>query len=233
MQRANLTWSEVWKAHDYSDQDLRSRKATYKLGFFEKCLRQRLPAQPRVLDVGCGSGAWINAILNVWPNAMIVGIDVSEEAISRARQLVEIYPGQVQLLNIDLESYSPPEEGFDPVLCIGVLEHSTNWQAFTGKLQAALGRAGALLSIHSGSHSPFPIERRLRQFLGRWPFGPQSEASKGDMVRLAANIGLRVLKASSIPCNEDRALSMLDRLWNRLSGGGRYIAILATRDNNG
>lgn len=68
--------------------------------------------QSVVLDAGCGSNCHI-----VYPeNVYLVGIDNCEEAIRRNTQVREAVIG-------DLQTYSLPEERFDLITCIDVVEH--------------------------------------------------------------------------------------------------------------
>jgi ubiquinone/menaquinone biosynthesis C-methylase UbiE len=49
-------------------------------------LAGRLAAGIRVLDVGCGSGRIMIRLAEIYPNSRFVGVDLSAEAIQRARQ---------------------------------------------------------------------------------------------------------------------------------------------------
>jgi ubiquinone/menaquinone biosynthesis C-methylase UbiE len=48
---------------------------------------EAVPPPSRVLDVGTGSGAAARAAAEVWPNAEIVGVDVSAGMVAEARRL--------------------------------------------------------------------------------------------------------------------------------------------------
>jgi 2-polyprenyl-3-methyl-5-hydroxy-6-metoxy-1,4-benzoquinol methylase len=48
-------------------------------------LTDRLAAGIRVLDVGCGSGRIMNRLAELYPNSQFTGIDLSREAIGKAR----------------------------------------------------------------------------------------------------------------------------------------------------
>lgn len=62
---------------------------------------------PRVLDVGTGSGAIALAIADEHPGARVTGIDVSDEALSLARENSARTGVAIELLEIDLLSGLP------------------------------------------------------------------------------------------------------------------------------
>ncbi|MET9784461.1 class I SAM-dependent methyltransferase [Nocardiopsis alba] len=82
----------------------------------------RLGSAPRILDIGCGLGAWILRALELHPDAHGVGIDISRKYMDRAvadaerRGLGERFVGHVgDAWDMDLS-----EEGFDLVICVGL-----------------------------------------------------------------------------------------------------------------
>lgn len=72
-------------------------------------------AAPRVLDVGTGSGAVALAIADEHPGARVTAIDVSEEALSLARENAERTGLAVELLCHDLFA-GLPGDGWDLVV---------------------------------------------------------------------------------------------------------------------
>lgn len=71
-----------------------------------------------VLDVGCGNGAKLGALLAAVPIPEVCGIDVSAEAVRLAQ---EAHPrGEFRVLDITRERWG---RTFDLVLCCDVLEH--------------------------------------------------------------------------------------------------------------
>jgi len=70
---------------------------------------------PRVLDVGAGSGAVALALADEHPGARVTAIDVSEEALSLARENAELTGLAVELLCHDLFA-GLPGDGWDLVV---------------------------------------------------------------------------------------------------------------------
>ncbi|MFL7810719.1 MAG: methyltransferase domain-containing protein, partial [Anaerolineae bacterium] len=83
----------------------------------------RTEAPIRVLDLGCGTGLEIAAILERAPNARIVGIDLSKRMLDKLRERYAARMDQITLREasyLDLPAY---EEGYDYVLAVMTLHH--------------------------------------------------------------------------------------------------------------
>ncbi|WP_030882279.1 SAM-dependent methyltransferase [Streptomyces sp. NRRL S-1868] len=93
----------------------------------ERLLRHALPATGgRVLDLGCGQGAWLLRALELVPGLVAEGVDVSEEALERARAAAEA-AGTAHRLTLrrgaaDTEAAALADAGdgpgYDTVLCV-------------------------------------------------------------------------------------------------------------------
>lgn len=78
----------------------------------------RLAAGSRILDVGCGSGVPVARALAT-AGHHVVGVDISEVQISRARELVP----DAEFINADAMSLDFPPESFDAVVSLYALIH--------------------------------------------------------------------------------------------------------------
>lgn len=72
-----------------------------------------------ILDYGCGRGRWINLLLDIFPNAEITGVDISDGAIKKAE---EIFPSY-RFYSFDGETAPFDNDSFDLIFCYHVLEH--------------------------------------------------------------------------------------------------------------
>jgi 2-polyprenyl-6-hydroxyphenyl methylase/3-demethylubiquinone-9 3-methyltransferase len=99
-----------------------------------KRLSRRLPSSGRLLDVGCGIGVLDYAIGRDNPDLRVVGIDISEDSIARAREhhaLPNVSFAAKSLQSVDGE--------FDCVLFVDVFHHVPPAQ-HEGLLRAARER---------------------------------------------------------------------------------------------
>ncbi len=79
-----------------------------------------LPAGRRALDVACGAGR--NAVCLARHSWSVTGCDLSIEGLGRAGLLARENGVALDLLCVDLESFSPPPESFDLIICFFYLQ---------------------------------------------------------------------------------------------------------------
>ena len=99
------------------------------------------PQQPlRVLDVGCGDGRLTAAIAQA--GFVVVGIDVAEEPLRRAR---ELHPGiDVRLVPVDRD-WAFEDASFDVVWAGETIEHASDTAGWLSELRRVLRSGGSLL----------------------------------------------------------------------------------------
>jgi SAM-dependent methyltransferase len=93
----------------------------------------RRPARPRVLDVGCGNGAFLMGLLQ-HHDAEAWGLDIARGALDQLARL----DGRLRLVAGELHQADLPEEHFDLITLWHALEHD-------GDPVGVLRRAGQLL----------------------------------------------------------------------------------------
>jgi 2-polyprenyl-3-methyl-5-hydroxy-6-metoxy-1,4-benzoquinol methylase len=77
----------------------------------------------RVLDVGCGTAEYLMSAAKRNPDIHFIGIDESEAAIKIAKGYKEkMKLGNVELKSMDINSMVVKDEGFDYIVCSGVIE---------------------------------------------------------------------------------------------------------------
>ncbi len=99
----------------------------------------------RVLDIGSGTGHWIDFYRNIYRAAHVTGVELTPQMASYLRQK---YDGAVQILEADISDQPPPIEPVDIVSAIGVMFHITDddrWRKAIGNLAAVLKPGGLML----------------------------------------------------------------------------------------
>ncbi len=77
----------------------------------------------RILDLGCGSGHRLVGLAKQFPDGRFTGLDLSENSLKTALQLVEKYEANnVQLVNESLTEYVAHSK-YDLIVSTGVLHH--------------------------------------------------------------------------------------------------------------
>ena len=92
-----------------------------------------------MLDVGCGNGSLLLALRDIWPQAMLKGIDPSRESVTHARAAgIDAVPGRLEETAIGT---------FDLVISVNVIEHTPAPVRFVESLAAALAPGGTLVLV--------------------------------------------------------------------------------------
>jgi len=132
-----------------------------------------LPPPGRVLDLGTGTGVVAKALAERYPEAEVVGIDLSPGMIDQARrQLPSGLEGRVRFEVGDASALDCPDGDFELVVL-------SNMIPFFGELARITAPGGTLvLSFSRGDETPIyvPFER-LREELGRRGFAEFAEFS--------------------------------------------------------
>jgi len=99
---------------------------------------------PRVLDIGCASGALLGYMGQSWERS---GIEPGAEAARAARERgVDILGATIDALGDD--------RAFDVILAIDVLEHLTDPGAFVARVRRALAPGGVLVALTGDTGAP-------------------------------------------------------------------------------
>jgi 2-polyprenyl-3-methyl-5-hydroxy-6-metoxy-1,4-benzoquinol methylase len=116
-------------------------------------LLDRVAAGERVLDVGCGEGRFTAELAGA--GARVVGVDVAEEPLRRAR---ERHP-ELDVRLIDGEgSWELEDASFDVVWAGEVIEHVADTAAWLSETRRVL-RSGGRLLVSTPAHEPLALVR--------------------------------------------------------------------------
>ena len=111
-------------------------------------LLDRVRTGERVLDLGCGEGRFAAELESA--GARVVGVDVAEQPLTRARAL---HP-RLELRLVDGEgSWDLEDASFDVVWAGEVIEHVADTAAWLSELRRVL-RSGGRLLLSTPAHGP-------------------------------------------------------------------------------
>ena len=155
------------------------------LGLRSAFLAANVSAGDRVLDIGCGEGEFTAQIAA--RGARVLGVDVAEAALRRAR---ERHPG-LEFGRVEFDGPLPlPDGGFDVVWASEVIEHVADTARWLSEVRRVLVPRGRLLvttpnhgrlavavggierySPPLGDHLHLYTARSLREVLAEFGFG--------------------------------------------------------------
>lgn len=111
-----------------------------------------IQSSKRILDLGCGEGGMISAILNKFPQKEIIGVDISPR---RIELLKKKFPKN-KFLCEDINKTSIKSNEFDLIICTQVIEHVENDKKLIEEIYRILKRKGKLY-ITSVIKNPWAI----------------------------------------------------------------------------
>ena len=129
----------------------------------------------RILEVGCGSGPWIESTLNYIrglpdsPSIEITGIDPADRLIESATQRLKQYPN-VEVQNHAFQTYSAPKK-FDLVYFVDVIQHfeRQDYNKLFSKLADLLGPDGTTVIIDKEKYSYYSLKMMLKRRVRELP----------------------------------------------------------------
>jgi 2-polyprenyl-3-methyl-5-hydroxy-6-metoxy-1,4-benzoquinol methylase len=143
------------------------------LALRRRFLLDHVQAGQQALDVGCGEGRLTAELARA--GVKVVGIDVAEEPLRRARAL---HP-QLDLRLVDGEgTWELPDAGFDVVWAGEVIEHVADTAVWLSEVRRVLRSGGSLL-VSTPAHGPLTLARMA---LSRRAFAEHFDP-RGDHLR--------------------------------------------------
>jgi len=104
----------------------------------------------RILDAGCGTGSSTEYLIHLNPEAEVIGIDLSEQALAVARARTEKsgiaarYGERLTFKHLQIERAGELPGEFDLINCVGVLHHLPNPVAGIQALSEKLAPGGIM-----------------------------------------------------------------------------------------
>lgn len=105
------------------------------------------PSELRILEVGCGTGHWLNVLRGFKNNVM--GLDFSFGMLARARAS---FPTAV-LIRGTAQHLPMPAASLDRVFCINAIHHFPDKPAFLREARRVLRPGGRILSVGLDPHA--------------------------------------------------------------------------------
>jgi len=195
-----------------------------KFTVLSDALARALPCES-LLDAGCGDGRYLAVLPGLGPvPARVVGTDIADSILRTARAAAEAAGVEAELVRGNLESLSFPDDSFDVVLCVQVIEHLLDPTRGLRELARVLRPAGLL--ILSTDHDRNLVSRTLnlprRAAVGvlgwrgrRRPADfPHRTFGRDEVVAVAEQAGLTVRRVETFRFHCQGAPALFQRLLN-------------------
>jgi ubiquinone/menaquinone biosynthesis C-methylase UbiE len=167
--------SKPWQGDLYRSKDEYFARVIQRRKAYAMEMIRRLPGVPpgRVLDIGCGSGVYLEELLDMGFEAC--GMDISEEMLSvtRTRLAGAVAGHRLRLAQGDVEHIPFESNSFDLVICIGVFGYLLSDEAAIVEILRVLKPGGFFLlnltNMYSLSDADFVLRRKVRSLLTSSP----------------------------------------------------------------
>ena len=148
--------------------------------------------EPRVLDVGCGSGRIGEFVLQAGASHY-VGIDFSEPMIGLAADRLGRFVERVELITDDFLA-APPAGKFDVVLALGLFDYLPNPEQFVAAMADLTAPGGAVVgSFPAWSLVKGPVRKVRYEWIGDCPIFNYDRAGLTAMLHTAGYARVEVL----------------------------------------
>ncbi len=182
-----------------------------------RTLRRIAPNARRLLDVGCGTGAFLSVAR---ADYACEGVDISSEAVRVVRDELGVPARSGDLLTLDL-----PEAAYDVVTLFDVIEHVPRPAEVVGRVRELLAPDGVVMLTTGDVDS-----LAFRISPARWHLMTPPEHltffSRTGVVRLIERTGLRVERVAHEPVAANVGY-MADKVALTLGGPARCLPWLA------
>jgi len=129
--------------------------------------RYQLPPNPRILDAGSGTGEGASRLADYFPHSPVLGVDVIEENLARARSR---FAGLAPRVSFELRSayeLGLAAESFDLTVCRHVLHTIPHPEQVIAELARVTGRGG-YLHLLTEDYGMIHFEERAAELDGFW-----------------------------------------------------------------
>jgi len=147
--------------------------------------RYGLPVGARILDAGCGTGEISLRLAETFPHARLLGIDVIDDHLERARARCVTLGERVRFENRSIFELGLPEATFDLVVCRHVLQAVPYAERALAEL-VRVARSGGWIHLIAEDYLMIHFERRHLDADDFWSVAPRQF---GDAIGTDLRVG--------------------------------------------
>jgi ubiquinone/menaquinone biosynthesis C-methylase UbiE len=137
--------------------------------------RYAMPATPRILDAGCGTGEATSCLAELFPRAQVTGIDIIDAHLARARERFAHLAPRLSFERGDVFAISTPNRVFDLTVCRHVLHSVPYVDRIIAEL-VRVTRPGGYLHLIAEDYGMLHFERTANDPRKFWNVVPDELA---------------------------------------------------------
>jgi ubiquinone/menaquinone biosynthesis C-methylase UbiE len=133
--------------------------------------RYALPASPRILDAGCGTGEAALRLAELFPQARVIGVDIVDEHLELARSRYARLAPRLSFEHQNIFELKAEDRSFDLVVCRHVLQAIPHPDRVVAEL-ARVTRRGGYLHFIAEDYGMLHFQRRALDPRDFWHLAP-------------------------------------------------------------
>ncbi|MEX3458917.1 class I SAM-dependent methyltransferase [Staphylococcus hominis] len=237
-------WENVWKfsnnKESYNFPPSRIERAKDKLKAFIYNEYYFCPCD-KVLEAGCRDRAILFKLIKKY-KIEGHGIDISENAKRIATEYMIKTGIKFKYVIGDVQNLPYPQNTFDTVIPLGVIEHFLNPDKVMNEMYRVLKTNGHLILMTPNKYSFGILDKKIKILLKVWKFGYQTEYSVNDLEKIANKYGFKVVsrntelrktfKNDSISFKLISSIDQILNVFNKNFGFYSYIYLIKEVDKN-
>jgi ubiquinone/menaquinone biosynthesis C-methylase UbiE len=158
------------------------------------------------LEIGCGQGAGIELILDRFGADRVIGIELDEKMVARARRRLADHGERADVRIGDAEATGLPDVSADAVFDFGIVHHIPDWHAAVAEVARVLRPGGRFYFVEVTRHA---LDRATYRTLFDHP--EDDRFSADEFVAGLEAVGLRVADRYRTYVGEDYVAGVAER----------------------
>tara|TARA_R110002124_G_scaffold280073_1_gene453113 strand:+ start:10851 stop:11450 length:600 start_codon:yes stop_codon:yes gene_type:complete len=126
------------------------------------CLPKLSSEDPKILDLGCGTGKHLTKLAEKYPEAQITGLDASVEMLTKAQAKISLLP-TISIQKSSFNEFLSEKNTYDLILCSYSLSMFGDKTPFLADIYSSLKENGTIIVMDFDT-TPFPFFERWMNF---------------------------------------------------------------------
>ena len=159
--------------------------------------RYALPAEPRILDAGCGTGEGASRLAELFPRAQVLGVDIVDPHLELARERYARLAPRLMFEHQSIFELPAADHSFDLTVCRHVLHSIPHADRVIAEL-ARVTRRGGYLHLIPEDYDMLHFERAALDPRDFWHQAPKSFGEKTGTDLFVGRHAFRILAALAL-----------------------------------
>ncbi len=159
--------------------------------------RYKLPAEPRILDAGCGTGEGSSRLAELFPEAQVLGVDIVDPHLELARVRYASLAPRLSFEHQSIFELEAPDHTFDLTVCRHVLHSIPHADRVIAEL-VRVTRRGEFLHVIPEDYGMLHFERAAHDPRDLWNLAAPSFGQRTGTDLFIGRHAFRILAAMKL-----------------------------------